>query len=49
MDIICRNCKYSHYYEQYGYVCTDPDSEFAGNFMDGEDWCDEFTEEEVDE
>ena len=49
MDIKCRNCKYSRYYEQHGYVCTNSNSDHISDFMDGNDWCKEFTEKEVDE
>ena len=46
MDEKCRNCKYSYYYAQYGYVCTNVDGEYEGDFMDGADWCGDYREEE---
>lgn len=42
----CRNCKYAHYEPPHGYVCTNSDSEHIADFLDGEDWCDNFDEKE---
>ena len=46
MNEKCKNCKYCYYYEQHGYACSNSDSEYVGEFIGTEDWCDKFTEKE---
>ena len=40
---ICGECKY-HQYEEIdrGFVCTNPDSPYATEWTEYEDWCSEF-------
>ena len=46
MENKCANCKYGHYDKMQGYVCVNADSEYLADFVDAEDWCDEFTSKE---
>ena len=46
LDHKCRNCKYAHYDDWQGYVCTNSDSEYVADFVFAEHWCEKFTSKE---
>ena len=42
----CRNCKFVHYDDWQGYICTNTDSEYIADFVFADHWCEEFKEKE---
>lgn len=42
---ICQNCRYwTHEDISDGHVCTNSDSEYVADWVEEDDWCDEFEE-----
>lgn len=48
MERLCKTCKYGNYDEMQGYVCVNGESEYVADFVDEDNWCEEWEENEDD-
>lgn len=48
MDRRCKTCKYGNYDEMQGYVCVNGESEYVADFVDKNNWCENWEEEDCE-